>query len=268
MQQAQMLDASQKLLQAAESGRPIAPLTETYPALTVEHAYAIQQLQVDQWVADGKLIIGYKVGLTSEAMQRQLNVDEPDYGFLVEGMRFPNGTVLDLDNYIAPRVEPEIGFVLKKPLRGPGLTQDEVIAAIGTAVPVLEVIDSRIADWKISLEDTIADNASSAGVIVGDQEIPLDAVDINAVSVVVSLDGEEVAAGNAEAVMGSPFAAVQWLANRFGELGVELAAGTLILPGSMCSAVDLTGGSTVRAEFEGLGTVLTGAVSHFERTKE
>jgi 2-keto-4-pentenoate hydratase len=188
-------------------------------------------------------------------------VDEPDYGMIVDGMIAPNGHQVDLSAYIAPRVEPEIAFTLRHTLRGPGLTAEEVADAVESVVGVLEIIDSRIADWKIRLEDTIADNASSAGVVVGDIRLPLHEANLETLGVTVDVDDERVAHGDGAAVMGSPLNALLWVANRLGELGVPLEAGTIVLPGSVCASVPLSAGSRVRADFGILGIVETAAVA-------
>lgn len=247
--------ASAALSAAYASRRPIAPLSEQYPGMTVADAYEIQRRQVEQWVHSGRAIQGYKVGLTSLAMQQQLGVDEPDYGMIVDGMVCDTGATLPADTYIASRVEPEIAFTLAHELRGPGLTLAEVTAAVGEVVASLEIIDSRIADWRITLADTIADNASSAGVVLGSVRRPLAEIDIEALQVTLQLDGELVGEGRGADVMGSPLHALLWVANRLGELGVALHAGALVMPGSVCVSAPLPPGAQVRADFGELGVV-------------
>lgn len=234
---------------------PVEPLTETFPKLTVEDAYDIQSAQVKAWLADGRRIRGYKVGLTSRAMQEQLGVDQPDYGFLLDDMFHPDRGVLDVGRFLAPRVEPEIAFYLGQDLRGPGLTVLDVADAVESVVGALEIIDSRIRDWRITLPDTIADNASSAGVVVGEQRVPLADIDVVGSGATLSRNGHIVGAGTGEAVLGSPLKAVAWLANRLGELGVTLEAGALVLPGSVCGAVPVARGDVVIADFDVLGAV-------------
>ena len=156
--------AAQILLEAYATGTPVAPLTEQFDGLTVEDAYAIQLEQVRSWTDAGRRIIGHKVGLTSLAMQKQLGVDQPDFGHLTDDFAHLEHEPIALDTYLQPRVEPEIAFVLRKPLTGPGVTLTQAIDAVDYVLPALEVVDSRVADWKITLVDTIADNASSGGV--------------------------------------------------------------------------------------------------------
>lgn len=247
--------AADVLLGAYSSGVPSRPLTERYDALTVEDAYAIQSAQLESWRRGGREVCGYKVGLTSKAMQEQLGVDQPDYGFLLDGMYYDNGATVDASAFIAPKVEPEIAVYLGRALRGPGLTIDEVADAVESVVGSLELIDSRIADWRITLADTIADNASSAGVVAGTVTAPLAEVDVVALPVTLTINGEVVGAGDGSAVMGSPLNAVLWLANKLGELGVELQPGALVLPGSVCAAVAVSNGDSVLADFGPLGTV-------------
>ncbi|MFC5502496.1 2-keto-4-pentenoate hydratase [Lysinimonas soli] len=252
---AEIRSAADALQGAYASAVPIAPLSRSFPGLDVEDAYAIQSLQVVDWARAGRAVRGYKVGLTSAAMQAQLGVDQPDYGFLLDGMYFPVGSTVDASRFISPRIEPEIAVVLASPLRGPGLTLTEVASAIGTVVGALEIIDSRIADWAITLPDTIADNASSAGVVVGETQLPLEAVDVVSLGVQFSINDQAAGQGTGAAVLGSPLNAVLWLANRLGELGVELAAGAVVLPGSVCAAAPIAAGDRVVADFGPLGTV-------------
>lgn len=253
--EADRLAAAEALLGAYASRTPVAPLSAQHPGLDVEDAYAIQSIQIDRWRGEGRPVRGYKIGLTSEAIQRQLGVDQPDYGFLVEGTSFPDGAVLDAGAFLQPRIEPEIAVILGKPLRGPGLGVEEVADAVDRVVGALEIIDSRIADWRITLADTIADNASSAAVVVGGRQLPLAEIDVAGAGVTLLRDGEPVASGTGSAVLGSPLRAVAWLANRLGEFGVELQPGALVLPGSLTAAIEVVAGQTVSADFGALGTV-------------
>lgn len=250
-----IVDAAHELSQAYRTRIPIAPLTERHPDLSVAEAYAVQTEQLALWEGEGRRILGYKIGLTSAAMQRQLGVDEPDYGYLLDTMVHRSGAALDRGALIAPRVEPEIAFVLKADLTGPGVTPDEARRAIGHAVGSLEVIDSRIADWRIRLADTIADNASSAAVVVGDSTAPLDEIDIDSLRVELTKNGAPAGSGIGADVLGSPINAVVWLANTLGGYGVTLTAGSLVLPGSVCAAAPVEAGDVVRADFGPLGAV-------------
>lgn len=248
-------DAATTLLGAYRSRAPISPLTETHPGFTVEEAYRTQLAQVAAWKGEGRVVRGHKVGLTSAAIQRQLNVDSPDYGHLFEDMFIQDGETIPADRFIAPRVEPEIAFVLKKTLHGPGVTAGEAIAAVDFTVAALEIIDSRIADWRITLADTIADNASSGGVILGSRPVKLGSLDLKTTGAVLYRNGEIAHTGAGGAVLGSPVNALVWLANTVGALGVPLEAGSVVLPGAVTAAVPGRAGDTVTAQFAGLGSV-------------
>lgn len=234
---------------------PVESLTATYPGLTVDDAYEIQLLQVRRWLADGAQVKGHKVGLTSAAMQRQLGVNQPDYGHLLDGMFWLEHEPIPLSRFIQPRVEPEIAFVLARPLRGPGVTVAEAVAAVDFVLPALELIDSRIKDWKIGLVDTIADNASSGGVVLGSTPVPLSGLDLRLAGCTLHKNGELVGTGAGGAVLGSPVSALVWLANTVGTRGVVLEPGQVILPGSVTAAVPVSAGDSVTARFAGLGGV-------------
>jgi 2-keto-4-pentenoate hydratase len=248
-------DIAEALLGAYSSGKPVDPLTGQYDGLTVPDAYEIQLLQVARWVAAGARVRGHKVGLTSPAMQRQMSVDQPDYGHLLDWMFWPEAEPIPLSGFLQPRVEPETAIVLAKPLRGPGVTVADAIAAVAFVLPALELIDSRIRDWKIGLADTIADNASSGGVVLGSSSAALSAVDLRLAGCNLYQNGELVGTGASGAVLGSPLKALAWLANTVGARGVELEAGQVILPGSVTASIPVGPGDTVTATFAGLGRV-------------
>lgn len=243
------------LLAAYRDGVPIDPLTDRFPGLSVDDAYAIQVGQVRRWEVDGAVIKGHKVGLSSAVMQRQLGVDQPDFGHLTDKMFFLETQLIDSSRFLAPKVEPEIAFVLGKPLAGPGVTAAEAMAAVAFVTPVLEIIDSRIRDWKIKLVDTIADNASSGAVVLGSAAVPLQKMDVRLVGGVLHRNGELVGSGAGGAVLGSPINALVWLANVLGPRGVVLEAGHLVLPGSIMAAQPVAAGDVVTATFAGLGSV-------------
>ena len=255
MKQQTREEIAELLLGAYSSGKPVEPLTEQYDDLTAADAYEIQLLQVARWTADGARIKGHKVGLTSPAMQRQLNVDQPDYGHLLDRMFWPEYDPIPLSGFLQPRVEPETAFVLAQPLRGPGVTVADAIAAVAFVLPALELIDSRIRDWKIGLADTIADNASSGGVVLGSSPVPLGATDLRLAGCTLHKNGELAGTGAGGAVLGSPLTSLVWLANTVGARGVALEAGHVILPGSVTAAIPVGAGDTVIATFAGLGSV-------------
>ena len=244
------------ILHGAQVSRtPVPPLTETYDGLTLDDAYAIQQVQVRGRLASGAVIAGYKVGLTSEAMRQQFGVSESDFGHLLSDMEFVADAPVPVHAFVQPRAEPEIALVLAKPLRGPRVTVSHVVAATGYAVPAIEIIDSRIADWRISLLDTVADNASSGGFVVGQSPVPLDRVDLSLTGCVLRHNGRIVATGAGAAVLGSPLHAAAWLANELIGRGAELTAGHVILTGSITASVPVEAGDAVMVSFDHLGSV-------------
>ncbi|MCE7004377.1 2-keto-4-pentenoate hydratase [Kibdelosporangium philippinense] len=247
--------AAKALLQAYRTGEPVEPLAKQVEGLDIDGAYAIQLAQVEQWLAGGAVVKGHKVGLTSAAMQQQLGVDQPDFGHLTDGMFHSESEVIDISAFLQPRVEPEIGFILGKPLSGPGVTLEQVADAVEWVVPSLEIIDSRVRDWKISIVDTIADNASSGGLVLGTARAKLSDVDVVETTGSLKVNDSIVGTGKGSAVLGNPLSAVAWLANVLGERGVSLEAGHVVLPGSITAAVAVSDGDEVVATFDGLGTV-------------
>lgn len=248
-------DAARQLLLAYETRRTIQPLSEQFADLTIEDAYAIQQLQVASWTDEGQVVRGHKVGLTSAAMQRQLGVDQPDFGHLTDTMVHEPESPIEVNRFIQPRVEPEFAFILSEDLRGPGLTIRDAAAAVETVLPALEIIDSRVVDWRITLVDTIADNASSGGYVLGTDPLPTALSDLASVPCELLHNGQPVHSGVGADVLGSPLNALAWLANRLGELGVPLRAGHVILSGSLTAAIPVSAGDTVTATFGPLGSV-------------
>ncbi|HYH92155.1 MAG TPA: fumarylacetoacetate hydrolase family protein [Candidatus Saccharimonadales bacterium] len=256
MDEAALVDAAQRLATAERTRQPIDPLSTTHPAITPADAYAIQQRWTARRVSDGESIVGWKLGLTSLAMQTQLGVDQPDYGPILSGWSLPDGAVIAASELIAPRIEAEVAFILDRPLRGPGVTADEARRATRAVAPALEVIDSRIRDWKIHLPDTVADLASCARVIVGPARVPIDgSFDLRLVGAVLEKDGTVVATGAGAAALGDPAAAVAWAANTLGELGVTLEAGHVIMTGALHASVPVAAGDTFSASIDRLGSV-------------
>jgi 2-keto-4-pentenoate hydratase len=246
---------AEALLGAYASGVPISPLQDKFGAMTIDDAYAIQLRQVDSWLADGRRILGHKVGLTSAVMQRQLGVNRPDFGHLTDTMFHAENTPIDAEAFLQPRIEPEVAFVLKRPLTGPGVTVGAAVAAVDFVLPALEIIDSRIADWKIGIVDTIADNASSGGVVLGSRAVRLADIDLRLAGCVLHRNGRLAGTGAGGAVLGSPIDALVWVANVLGERGVALEAGHIVLPGSMTASIPFGAGDVVTATVAGLGSV-------------
>lgn len=244
--------AAGALLNATECRSPIEPLSDRHPLIQISDAYQIQVAQIDARLAEGDTVRGYKIGLTSEAMRAQMGVHEPDFGHLLAST-FVDETI-PLDRLIQPLAEPEIAVTLGSSLRGPGLKADEVYAAIENIHPAIEVVDSRIRNWRITIADTVADNASSGLVVLGNP-ISRRAIDIEAVTCTVWVDGDRVTTGRAIATLGSPVAATTWLANALGDFDVDLPAGSVILTGALTTAVPLKSGMIIDARFGALGDV-------------
>lgn len=245
---------ARSLLDAHESHQPIDPPSAS-SALSVDDAYAIQLLQVDHWVQGGATVRGHKVGLTSHAMQKLLGVDQPDYGHLLDSMLVASGERLAASRFLQAKVEPEIAFVLGRDLLGPGVTTVDALRAVDFAVASLELVDSRVKDWKITLADTIADNASSGAVVLASRPVTPAAVDLRLVGCNLFRNGRLADSGAGGAVLGDPVRALAWLANTLGARGVALHAGDVVMPGSCTSAVTAAPGDTFRADFAGLGSV-------------
>lgn len=245
-----------RLLDAYRTGRTIAPFTPDLPPGTgLDAAYRIQQAQVESWNRDGDRVKGHKVGLASRAMQRQMGVDRPDFGHLTASMFHLEHAPIPAGTFIQPRVEPEVAFVLGRPLAGPGVTVAEAVRAVDHVLPSLEFVDSRITGWQIKIFDTIADNASSGGVVLGSRPVRIDRVDLRLMGCNLHINGSVVATGAGGAVLGSPLNALVWLANTLGPLGVALEPGHVVLPGSMTRAFPVAPGDSVVAHMAGLGTV-------------
>ena len=255
MDEAARAAAARSLSQAYASRVPVPPLTGTYDDIALEDSYAVQLLQIEQLRAQGRTVVGHKVGLTSVAMQRLLDVAEPDFGHLLDDFFYLEHETVPVQRFLAPRIEPEVAFVLGRPLEGPGVAAPEAIAAVDFVLPALEIVDSRIKDWKITLLDTVADNASSGAVVLGSTPTRLDAVDLRLTGGVMTRNGSVVGTGAGGAVLGSPVSSLVWLANTLGLRGVRLEAGHVVLSGAVCAMVPVAPGDTFTATFAGLGSV-------------
>lgn len=257
MDQNRMKALAEKLLQAEQSQKPIPPLTESDPGISVDEAYRIQLLVLEKKKSHGQVVVGKKIGITSLAMQNMLGVKEPDYGHILDGMVVMEVQKIPTAELIAPRIEGELAFVLKEDLQGPGVTMTEVIRCSAGVIPSLEIIDSRIVDWKIKLPDTVADNASSARIVLGGTITPVLGLDLRTVGMVLEKNGEMVASAAGAAVLGNPAQAVAWLANKLAVYGIPLRRGEVILSGSLTGAVPVAAGDFIRVDFGPLGDVKT-----------
>jgi 2-keto-4-pentenoate hydratase len=246
-----------ELWQAGVDRQPVQPLTDRHSDLVIEDAYAIQTRVIERRVADGARIIGRKVGLTSAPMQQLLGVQEPDFGVLLDDMFVEDGDEIDLGRLLQPRVEAELAFVMDRDLAGPGVTTANALAAIGGVFPAIEVVDSRVVDWRIKLVDTVADNASSGLLVMGGRLRKVTDLDLRLVGVVVSRGGEVIDTGAGAAALGNPARCVAWLANKLGSFGDGLRAGDIVLPGAVHKMVTVAPGDVFRAEYARLGAVTT-----------
>lgn len=244
---------SDMLYEAERSRTQIQPLTSMDGGLNIDDAYYIQLNNIDRAVKAGQVISGKKIGLTSEGMQKQLGVGEPDYGHLFECMDCHDNKV-SVDVLIQPKIEAELAFVLKDDLSGENITAEDVVAATDYVVGAFEIVDSRIADWKIKLVDTIADNASSGRYILGTKRISPTS-ELADITMNLYKNGEFLATGSGAAVLGDPCLAVAWLANRLKDYGVMLKKGEVILSGAFSAAPEATRGDKFTAEFSELGTI-------------
>ncbi|MCR9097711.1 MAG: 2-keto-4-pentenoate hydratase [bacterium] len=252
---ATLQEVAAALYDAEASRKPIEPLAARWSDLDVTDAYRIQLHNIERRVEAGAAVRGHKVGLSSRAMQEMMGVDEPDYGHLLDDMFVFEEHDVAMSAMIQPRVEIEVAFVLGDALPARGCNAADVIRATEFVLPAIEIIDSRIADWKIGIVDTIADNASSAKVVLGGNPVRLTDVDVRAIEASLLRNGEVVESGTSAAVLGNPVTAVAWLAQTVSRFDVALEAGQAVLPGSCTRAVDVQAGDVVRAEFDALGHV-------------
>lgn len=256
---AEVAELGGRLYAAFRDGQTVAPLTDERPGLTVDDAYRIQAAVIDRHRAEGRRVAGRKIGLTSPGIQKQVGVDRPDYGVVFDSHVFESGARLSRSGMkmIAPRLEGELAFVLKRNLRGPGITREDVVDASLSILPIFEVIDSRVADWKIRIADTIADNASGFGTVLGSLSSWSSSSDLDLATVTLSLerDGAELASGTGAAVLGHPAEAVAWLANALAAYDEELPAAQVILSGSFTAAIEALPGHYTARFGGGLGSV-------------
>lgn len=243
------------LSKAEQTQQPMESITESDPGITIDEAYRIQLRGIELKKTAGQVVVGKKIGLTSLAMQTMLGVKEPDYGHILNGMVVMEGEKICVSDLIAPRIEGEIAFVLKEDLKGPGVTVMDVLRCSEGVVPALEIVDSRIRDWKIKLPDTVADNASSALIVLGGFLTPAQAVDLRTVGMVMEKNGEVLGTAAGAAVLGHPAQAVAWLANKLSAYGIVLRKGEVVLSGALAAAVPFAAGDFFRADFGSLGDV-------------
>ena len=225
------------------------------PGGTIEFAYLAQEVNTKRWLAEGRRLVGRKIGLTSLTVQRQLGVSQPDYGMLFADMAVPDGWDIPADKLIQPKVEAEIAFVLARDLDDERLTIADVLRAVEFALPAIEIVDSRIADWKIGILDTIADNASSGLYVLGASPKKLDGLELRLCGMVMEEGGDEVSVGAGTACLGDPLSATLWLAQTMAKAGRPLKAGDTVLSGALGPMVTVKRGEVYEARVSGLGSV-------------
>lgn len=242
-------------LRDAYRGGPVAPLRDGLEPLDAEGAYLVQEANTAFWRAQGRRIIGRKIGLTARLVQAQFGVDQPDYGVLFDDMQIADGGVVPKTRLIQPKAEAEIALVLGRGLPDPTTDEAAVAAAAAHAVAAIEIVDSRIADWRITFADTVADNGSSALFVLGKQPLPLDGLDLYSCGMVLEVNGAVASVGAGAACLGHPLKAAAWLARTLAMRGTPLAAGDIVLTGALGPMVPLSPGDQVSAVIGGLGSV-------------
>ncbi|MDE3737713.1 MULTISPECIES: fumarylacetoacetate hydrolase family protein [Pseudomonas] len=246
----------EELYQALQDGRTLEPLTHRWPAITIDDAYRISLHAIERRVAAGDAIVGKKIGVTSAAVQRMLDVHQPDFGFITRDMGFDHGAEISLsaNRLIQPRAEGEIAFKLKRDLKGPGVTEQDVLDATECVMPCFEIVDSRIHDWRIRIQDTVADNASCGVFVLGREQVDPRELDLPNLRMTVFKNGVQISEGLGSAVQGNPLTAVAWLANTLGELGIPFLAGEIILSGSLVPLEPARAGDRFELTIDGLGS--------------
>lgn len=253
--------AAAELLAAADERRSRSSLVAEWPSLDATTAYAVQDAALGRRLARGERLVGVKLGVTSRAKQKQVGVDRPGTAWLTDAMTLPAGLPVPTAELIQPRVEPEIAFLLDRPLRGPGVDAAQAIQAVGLVFGAIEIIDSRYSGYKFTLGDATADNASSARYVVGPRGVAPSELDLSLEGCLLEVDGDIADSATGAAVLGHPAEALAFAANALGQRGHTLEAGWIVLTGGMTDAVPLTPGRSVSARFTSLGTVTVNAPS-------
>ena len=250
----QIQQLGDELHQALLAREAVEPLTRRHPGITLDDAYLIQLRMIERRRAAGEVLIGKKIGVTSQVVMDMLGVDQPDFGHLLSGMVFNEGEAIDTARLIAPRAEAEVAFILDRDLTGPGVTAADVLRATDCVMPCFEIVDSRIRDWKIRIQDTVADNASCGVFTLGGVRRSPRQLDLALAGMVLEKNGEIVSTSCGASVQGSPVNAVAWLANTLGRRGIGLKAGDVILSGSQSPLVPVRPGDSLHCSVGGLGS--------------
>ncbi|QID17640.1 2-oxopent-4-enoate hydratase [Nitrogeniibacter mangrovi] len=242
-----------ELYTALVKGEVLEPLTNRHADITIEDAYAIQQRMLSRRIEAGEAVIGKKIGVTSKAVQNMLGVHQPDFGWLTDGMVYNEGEAIPIDTLIQPKAEGEIAFVLKEDIQGPGVTAADVLRATEGVMACFEIVDSRIRDWKIRIQDTVADNASCGVFVLGSTLVDPREVDLVTCGMVLEKNGEVAVTGAGAATLSSPVNAVVWLINMLGSLGIGLKAGEVVLSGALGAMVPVAAGDSLRVSIGDVG---------------
>lgn len=245
-----------ELVTAQQQRQAVPPLIRRFPDLTIDDAYQISLATLQLKTQLGEQVIGKKIGVTSDAVQKMLNVHQPDFGFLTDVMHYEDGSCINLKQaqLIQPRAEGEIAFCLKHDIKGPGITAQDILAATEWVAPCFEIVDSRIENWNISIVDTVADNASCGVFVIGKERIDPTSIDLAAAQMHIEHNGQPAGSGVGAAVQGHPAQAVAWLANTLGEYGIEFKQGEIILSGALAPLIDAKAGDEFSMTIEGLGS--------------
>ena len=253
MNDTQIQQYGDELYQALLSRQPVLPLTEREPGITLDDAYRIQLRFIQRRLDAGETVVGKKIGVTSQVVMDMLKVNQPDFGQLLSNMVFNEGEPIVASSMIAPKAEAEVAFILKNDLMGPGVTAADVLRATDCVVPCFEIVDSRIKDWKIKIQDTVADNASCGVLVLGGVRKSPRKLDLALAGMVLTKNGDIISTSTGAAVQGSPVNAIAWLANTLGRLGIGLKAGEIILSGSQSPLVPVVAGDSLTCNVGGLG---------------
>ena len=248
---------AERLRKAEETGIATDPVRDELPAGDIGAAYAVQKVNTQYWLRKGRRLVGRKIGLTSKSVQKQLGVDQPDYGMLYADMVMCDGEEVPLARVMQPKVEAEVALVLEKDLKKKDIAISELIAAVAYAVPAIEIVGSRIANWNIKIQDTIADNASSGLLVLGNEPKKLEGLDLRLAGMVMERRGEQVSLGAGVACLGNPLNAALWLARTMVEVGAPLKAGDIVMTGALGPMAGVAPGDVIEVRISGLGSVRT-----------
>ncbi|MSQ70631.1 MAG: 2-keto-4-pentenoate hydratase [Betaproteobacteria bacterium] len=246
-----------RLRKAHDTGVATEPLRDELPPGDLGAAYAVQKVNTQYWLRKGRRLIGRKIGLTSKAVQKQLGVDQPDYGMLFADMAMSDGEEVHLSKVLQPKVEGEVALVLERDLKKKDISMTELISAVAYVLPAIEIVGSRVANWNIKIQDTIADNASSGLFVLGNEPKKLDGLDLRLCGMVMEKRGDQISIGAGAACLGNPLNAALWLARTMVEVGAPLKAGDVIMSGALGPMVGVVPGDVIEVRISGLGSVRT-----------